>query len=106
MITEHDLQEAIAECNGVKNPSANTCLKLAAYYTVHDHLFGRTEQVEPLSGYSGASEPAYNGKSEFAQLLRSKDSVEVMGVLDELMDTLHVINPRLYDGVIAKLSML
>ena len=37
MIKEEDLQEAIAECQGVRNPNANTCLKLASYYTILDH---------------------------------------------------------------------
>lgn len=40
MITDQALQEAIAECNGKKNPDANTCMKLAAYYTIRDHLGG------------------------------------------------------------------
>ena len=31
MITEHDLKEAIAECEGNRNPDARTCIKLAAH---------------------------------------------------------------------------
>ena len=34
MITEQDLLEAIAECQGQRNPNANTCIKLAAYYII------------------------------------------------------------------------
>ena len=40
MITEKDLQEAIAECEGARNPNANTCIKLAAFYTIRQHMFG------------------------------------------------------------------
>ena len=39
MITEQDLQAAIAECEGVRNPTSNTCLKLAAYYTIKDKMY-------------------------------------------------------------------
>ena len=39
MITEKDLQDAIAECQGERKPNANTCIKLAAYFTIYDHLF-------------------------------------------------------------------
>ena len=49
MITENDLQEAIAECEGVRNPTANTCLKLAAFYTIKDKLYPEP-QIEPVRG--------------------------------------------------------
>ena len=44
MITEKDLQEAIAECEGQRNPNANTCVKLAAFYIIKDHLFPQQEE--------------------------------------------------------------
>ena len=52
MITERDLLEAIDECNGARSPNANTCIKLAAFYIILDHLYGD----EPT--YSKAEEPA------------------------------------------------
>ena len=39
MITEKDLQEAIAECQGERSPNASTCIKLAAFYTIKEHLY-------------------------------------------------------------------
>lgn len=104
MITEKDLQEAIAECQGVRNPNANTCLKLAAYYVIKDHLFGK----EPSYSYAAGPEPEmveYNSDSEFSKIIKGKDINEVLSIIDELMETLHVINPRLYEGVITKLLM-
>ena len=56
MITRHDLEEAIAECQGQRNPNASTCLKLAAFYTIRKELFGEEKEVEqPM--YSYAPEP-------------------------------------------------
>ena len=106
MITEQDLQEAIAECQGQRNPNASTCIKLASYYTIQDHLFGK-EEVEPAtySYASGTSEVNYNGSSEFAELVNGRDQQEVFNVLDELMETIKVINPRLYASVIRKLTV-
>lgn len=108
MITDHDLQEAIAECRGVRNPTANTCIKLAAYYIIQDHLFGSEEP--PVSGYSYApAEEApresvtIDSDSEFSRVVRNMDPAEVWSVVDELMETLSVLNPRLYDGVMRKL---
>ena len=46
MITEHDLQAAIAECQGKRNPDASTCIKLAAFYTIRNHLFPETPEKQ------------------------------------------------------------
>ena len=55
MITEKDLQEAIAECEGQRNPNANTCIKLAAFYTIRQHMFGEDQISE---AHSFASQPS------------------------------------------------
>lgn len=103
MISERDLQEAIADCHGVKNPNANTCLKLAAYYTIMDHI-----NDEPSYSYSTEpprrSSTTYSSGSEFGETIRGKDINDVLSIMDELMDTLSIVNPRLYNGVLAKLN--
>lgn len=107
MITEKDLQEAIAECVGQRNPTANTCIKLAAYYTIYDNLFPKSPDVQmPVIDVrtSGTSPTIdYDGESEFAKAVNGKDASEIMPVMDELMTTLQVMHPRLYQGVLKKL---
>lgn len=105
MITEQDLREAIAECQGQRNPSASICIKLAAYYTIYDHLFPKASDVPvPDIRTSGASPSiSYDGDSEFAQAVYGRHLDDIMPVLDELMMTLKAIHPRLYDGVMRKL---
>ena len=107
MITKENLQEAIAECQGTRNPTSSTCMKLAAYYTLMDHMFELPQSVEipvPSYSYTPPRRVSYEGNSEFSTIIQNKDMDEVLAVIDELMDTLHAINPRLYEGVIAKLS--
>ena len=57
MIREEDVREAIAEMQGQKNPNANTCIKLAAYYIIQDHISEKPAPApignEPIM-YSGA----------------------------------------------------
>lgn len=110
MIRDEDLREAIAEMQGQKNPNAQTCIKLAAYYIIQDHLQDKVTEREtrPLETepYSiSGSDPGitYEGESEFAQLIHGRDQDAVMAVMDELMSTLHVMHPRLYDGVMNKI---
>ena len=126
MITEKDLQEAIAECQGVRNPNANTAIKLAAYYTIYDHLYGTPsdegtpanggETFEPYPAYSYAAEPAetepvfgyYGGSKDadldFAEAIEGKYVDDIMPVLAELMAVLHATQPRLYKAVLAKIE--
>jgi NADH/NAD ratio-sensing transcriptional regulator Rex len=107
VITEKDLHEAIAECQGERNPNANTCIKLAAYYTILENLNSDT-------GYSRQSDPIreipvnvniidYDGVSEFAQAVHGKNTYEVMALMDELMQILSATNPPLYNGVMRRM---
>lgn len=110
MITEHDLEQAIAECKGVRNPNANICIKLAAYYIIQEHLFGDRQREDP-AGYSfspaeelpPAETVAIDGGSEFAEAVSGMYPEDAWAIMDELMDTLRVINPALYRGVLRKL---
>lgn len=108
MIKEQDLLEAIAECQGERNPDARTCRNLAAFYTILDHIQEKedTNNIEPVLEYSYDSNPGlieYNSKSEFSKLIYGKDINDIMPIIDELMETLKLINPRLYDSVIKKI---
>ena len=103
MITEHDLNKAIAECQGKPNPDAKTCIMLAAFYTIKREMFG-----DPQPEYSYAPAPEsiveINSDSEFARLVEGRKQKDVLPVIDELMETLQIIQPRLYDAVMGRLA--
>ena len=107
MITIKDLQEAIAECHGERNPNAQTCIKLAAYYTIMDHM-GVNEppaysyQAEPVARQSDGIR--YEGDSDFARAVDGKSPDMIWPVIDELMSTLQTLNPRLYAGVMRRID--
>lgn len=107
MITEQDLLQAIAECHAVKDPNANTCIKLAAYYTILEQIRTNPPLGQLKSKYSyapGNSETVvYNGKSDFANKIQGMNVFDVLSVMDELMDTLSILHPNLYDSVMRKL---
>lgn len=91
MITKRDLLDAINKCQGQKNPNANTCIKLAAYYTILDHI---------SDDYPYSSEPL----SEFMRIANSRNSNEVMRIMDDLMESLEMANPKLYYATMERLS--
>ena len=107
MITEQALEEAIAECKGERNPNANTCVKLAAYLNLKEKLYpsGQETEAKPIMNeYSYAAEPDYRSDTEFSRLIQGKTLEELMPILDELMETIRVLNPRLYNGALRKLQ--
>lgn len=104
MITEKDLQAAIAECEGQRNPNANTCIKLAAFYTIRDHLFPRDNISQEFRQiYSGSVEPKYESDTEFCRTVAGWSKDDLMPYLDELVTAISVLNPRLYSGFMRKL---
>ena len=108
MITIDDLKAAIAECEGERNPNANTCMKLSAYY-----ILLREKQGKPdTSGYSSAPAPSvsetvnYYSDTEFGQLVQDKPIKDVMSVMDELLCHLSAVHPKMYDGTLRKLRQI
>ncbi len=102
MITERDLNSAIAECQGKRDPDARTCMMLAAFYTIRREMYGD-------NNYSFAPAPDRNiintkSDTEFARVIDGRDFQDIFPVVDELMDTLRIIQPRLYNAVMDKLA--
>ena len=84
MITVKDLQDAINECLNEQSPNAMTCIKLAAYYIILDHM-------KPSD-------------SDFARSVSGCGKDRAWKVITEMMETLGTVNPRLYDDVMRKLK--
>lgn len=111
MITERDLQEAIAECQGKRNPDASTCIKLAAFYTIRRELYGPGAEEDRTPVYSYAPDPEirdqlidYRSDSEFSALIDGRPAAEVWPAIDDLVSAVQVLNPRLYANFIQSLQ--
>ena len=88
-----DLNELNGEIEKLKNSpmSYGTIQKLAWLYTVRDHQFGHSK-VECY------------GDSPCMRACAGKPIDQVMPIIDELMGTLQIIQPRLYDAVLERLA--
>lgn len=112
MIREDDLHEAIAECIGKRDPDASTCIKLAAYYTILDQLYPQKQDAQEframpvIPAQSFAADPDtidFEGDSEFARSVRGRSVSYIMPIVDEMMQTLQVLQPRLYNAVMRRI---
>ena len=103
MITEKDLIKAIRECEA-EPITASKVGKLADFYIIYDHLFGRPYD----SMYSEAKQPETitktNGGSEFLQAIDGKKSDKVWLIIDELMEATKMLHPRMYNSVLQKIE--
>lgn len=103
MIKEQELLEAIAECQGERNPNANTCIKLAAYYIILDNIKEKA-QIPTYSFSEPPGQVRYDSGSEFSEAIKGLDADKVYDIIDELMDAVQVMIPKLYRATIERLK--
>lgn len=106
-----EIEWAISELEG-KESSENGYALLAALYTCRNEMMGtftRPAEPEPMA-YSEAAPVQETldqyGDSDFLQAVAGKDPPAAWLVMDELMDTLRVVNQRAYESVMRKLKRL
>lgn len=114
MITEQDLQAAIAECKGKRNPDSSTCIKLAAFLIIQEHLYGKppeSDTITALPAYSYAAPPEqvetiidYQSDTEFSAVIDGRRADDVWPVMEELMEVLRRTNKSLYNATIRKIQ--
>lgn len=114
MITEQDLQAAIAECKGKRNPDSSTCIKLAAFLIIQEHLYGKppeSDTAPALPAYSYAAPPEqvetiidYQSDTEFSAVIDGRRAGDVWPVMEELMEVLRRTNKPLYNATIRKIQ--
>lgn len=86
--------------------------KLANLYTIRNEMNRSEERKTYDAGYSAAPASAETaavedyGYSDFLQAVHGKNQADVWAVMDDLMDTLQVANPRVYNGVMRKIRAL
>lgn len=104
-----EIEWAIAELENTESSFSNYA-KLASLYACRNEMKGTYAQDVQPTGYSEAGPPhqtlgAY-GESEFLIAVEGKEVSEAWAVMDELMETLRVVNRRAYDTVMRKLQRI
>ena len=77
--------------------------KLATFYLLYDHLY---VQKEPTARIETAREVKIDryGDSEFLQAITGQKAEDVWLLMDELMATVKIMQPKVYGAVIEKLK--
>ena len=118
MITEKDVLNAIDEC--MQDPiTGNKRAALAQLFVIHDHLFGeptRAQEVPrpmPMQSYSAPQTLEQveiyvetNGDSEFLKVVNGRKAERVWKLVDELVEAVKILHPRMYTTFIDKVQDL
>lgn len=115
MLDKAEIRAAIAKLEFDESSYSNYA-KLASLYVIRDKMQEeeRDDGNRFVGYYSGApapviAEPATVGEygdSEFLLAVAGKDPEKAWAVVDELMDTLSLVNRRVYDSVLRKIKSL
>lgn len=89
MLNADEINREIADLESQQTTYA-VIQKLSWLYTVKDHL--------------SHAEKMPSGESEFMKVCCGKSVCDVMEIMNELMEVLLVIQPRLYEAVLEKLT--
>lgn len=108
MLERREVEERIAEIKNKRDQTETECVKLAAFLIIRDDFdkgaVGSYGDAAPATAKTEESVVGNHGTSEFLQVIAGKDAETVWKVIDETMDTLKLMEPRLYAGVLRKLE--
>ena len=114
MIQIEEIDRAIKEHENGANTYAN-CERLACLYIIRDHmkegLQDKTAEhqehtKEPYKLNTPPDHIKYEENSGFLKAINGKDTKKVISVMDELMEALRIIQPRMYEAVLIKIKDL
>ena len=95
MISLENIEKSILELEQ-GDTTFSVCEKLSWLYTCRDHIRGySTESEKPIE---------VSGNSELLIAANGKNPSAVWAIIDELMETIKVLHPNMYDSVIQRLS--
>lgn len=102
MFSKNEILDAIDELEEAPATFQNA-EKLATFYSLYDHLYVRKE---PMMSFESIREVIIGkyGDSEFMQVIEGKNAEDAWLVMEELMQTIQMLQPKLYNATIEKLK--
>lgn len=102
MFSKVELLDAIDE---LENSTATyqNAEKLATFYLLYDHLYIKKEPLQRIESTREVTINRY-GDSDFLEAITDKKSGDIWRIMDELMATLEMLQPKLYQATIDKIK--
>lgn len=102
MFSKNEILDAIDELE-MSPATYQNAEKLATFYSLYDHLY---IQKEPMNRIESVREVIIDryGDSEFMRAIEGKDAEKEWLIMEELMETIRLLQPRLYQATLDKLK--
>lgn len=101
MISERELQQAIDNC--MAEPMSYAKLeKLAVLFAVSDHLFADPPRMARET--TDGNKITYDSGTEFSRAILGKNAKKVLAIVDDTMDAVKTLHPKMYDMVLDKIK--
>ena len=113
MITEKEVAQAIEQC--MQEPvTGNKRAVLADLIIIQDYLFGEPTRAQEVPQQSYSAPPMEqveiyvetNGDSEFLKAVDGRKAERVWKLIDELVEAVKILHPRMYTTFIDKVKAL
>lgn len=101
MFSKVELLDAIDELENSPATYQNA-EKLATFYLLYDHLYIQKEPLQRIEPTREVTIDRY-GDSDFLEAITDKKSEDIWRIMDELMATLEMLQPKLYRATIDKI---
>ena len=109
MLDAREIEMEIARLEYLESSYPNYA-KLADLYTIQNQMNKNAGTEEQATPYSSVTAEEYEigdyGDSDFLQAVSHKDAYDVWVILDDLMDTLKVVNQRAYNRIMNRINAL
>lgn len=102
MFSKNELLDAIDELE-MSPATYQNAEKLATFYSLYDHLYGDKSKMSAVESSREVIIQSH-GDSEFLRMISGKRSEDVWQVMDELMETIKMLQPRLYQATLERIS--
>lgn len=104
MLDAREIDSEIAKWEALESSYPNYA-KLADLYVIRREMQKQEPPEEPYNwGYSSAGAETLDqyGDSDFLRAVAGKNQAAVWEIMDDLMDTLQTVNPRVYNRVMER----
>jgi len=102
MFSKVELLDAIDELENSPATYQNA-EKLATFYLLYDHLYIQKEPLQRIEPTREVTIDRY-GDSDFLEAITDKKSEDIWRIMDELMATLEMLQPKLYRATIDQIK--
>lgn len=102
MFSKSELLKAIDELEEAPSTFQNA-EKLATFYLLYDHLYTEQQPVNRIEPVREVTIDRYEG-SDLYEAISGQNAEDVWKIINELMETLKVLQPKLYEATLERLN--